>query len=75
MLNAHPNKIFCSNKGKQNCKDLFNNRTPHRIENAKEYSGHNARLILAENAMYLVSPSDINFIGDDDPSWDAHKDC
>ena len=25
MKNAHPNKKFCSNKGRNNCKDLYHN--------------------------------------------------
>ncbi|NRA77156.1 MAG: hypothetical protein HRU18_03020 [Pseudoalteromonas sp.] len=76
MPGAHPNKVFCSNKGKQNCKDLFNNRIPSRIEKAKEYSGHNARVARAANVMYIVPNSDINYYMDfdEDPSWDAHKD-
>jgi hypothetical protein len=66
MSNAHSNKKFCSNKGSQNCKDLYNNRTPERIDRAKHYSGHNERVLAAQY--------DSNSIGDDDQGWDAHKD-
>ena len=69
MPNAHPNKKFCSNKGSQNCKDLYNNRTPARIDRAKHHSGQNERVLAAQYDNF--SP---NSIGHDDQSWDAHKD-
>lgn len=30
MKGAHPNKKFCSNRGRGNCKDAFHNRKPSR---------------------------------------------
>lgn len=73
MKNAHPNKVFCSNKGKGNCKDSFNNRLAHRIERSKEWSGQNER---ERKISSLREDSDFGCgLGDNDPSWDAHKDC
>lgn len=60
MVGAHPNKVFCSNKGRGNCKDLYNNRaTPERRERAKRYT----------------DKDDEHDFCDGDLSWDAHKDC
>ncbi len=84
MPDAHPNAKFCSNKGKGNCKDHHHNRsTPERLERAKEFSGHNAKVRREQQQMYIVaSPfqrmqleAQLGIFDEGDPSWDAHKDC
>ncbi len=37
MPNAHPNAVFCSNKGAGNCKDKYHNRQSGRIERSRDY--------------------------------------
>ena len=84
MPDAHPNAKFCSNKGKGNCKDHYHNRsTPERLERAKHFSGHNAKVRREQQSLYLIaSPfqrmmmeSQLGIFEEGDPSWDAHKDC
>lgn len=66
MPGAHPNKRFCSNRGRGNCKDRFNNLRPGRIGRAILFSGSGSS---------VASDNDFSYtLGDDDPSWDAHKD-
>lgn len=63
-LKGDKRKVFCSNKGAGNHKDAYHNRTEGRISRSRFMTGSQPSLEDFED----------EFEGDDDPSWDAHKD-
>lgn len=74
MPNAHPNAVFCSNKGQGNCKDRYHNMSSERVERAREWSGQNAR----ERAQYAKQHTSLEALlaqKCEQEGWDEHKDC
>lgn len=69
MPGAHPNKMFCSNKGAGNCKDKHHSRQPHRIEQSRKYAKPR-KLTTEETALLITAVWRENAEG-----WDDHKDC
>ena len=70
MPDAHPNKKYCTNKGKGNCKDSHHNRQPHRIQHSRDYMESQRE---KENQQCLVIHP--WFARGDHEGWDEHKDC
>lgn len=69
MPDAHPNAVFCSNKGAGNCKDKYHNRQPHRIEQSKKYAPKKPH--EQEDIATIIVRNWRN----NNEGWDGHKDC
>ncbi len=72
MPDAHPNAIFCSNKGKGNCKDKHHNKQPGRIERTRKHVAMNQKprkLSTEEYAMMITAAW-----REGNEGWDGHKD-
>lgn len=68
MPDAHPNAVFCSNKGKGNCKDKYHNRQPGRIEQSRKFAPKKpADPIDVAHAIVIAR----RLHGE---GWDEHKD-
>ncbi len=69
MPDAHPNAVFCSNKGRGNCKDKYHNRQPGRIEQSRKYAPKKpATPIDVAHAIVIARRLHGEY-------WDEHKDC
>lgn len=73
MPNAHPNAVFCSNKGQGNCKDKYHNRQPDRIARTR-------RQVTMKQKPRNMSTADYALMitaawREDNEGWDGHKDC
>ena len=68
MPDAHSNAVFCSNKGRGNCKDKYHNRQPERIERSRRYTSDRQSGKIDAGQIVLARREH----GD---GWDSHKDC
>lgn len=74
MPDAHSNAKFCSNKGKGNCKDRFNNMRPERIERAREWSMQKqAQRRLTLEDVFPTTLAGMLAWKADQEGWDDHK--
>lgn len=69
MPDAHPNAVFCSNKGRGNCKDKYHNRQPGRIEQSRKYAPK--KPAEREDIATIITRAWRN----NNEGWDGHKDC
>lgn len=68
MPDAHPNAVFCSNKGRGNCKDKYHNRQPGRIEQSRKYAPK--KPAEREDIATIITRAWRN----NNEGWDGHKD-